>query len=102
MPLAKLEVFEPELVSLASFGKTLAHPARIAILQFLAQRQDEVASMDIVNSLPLSQPACSRHLSELVKVGLLVSRPSGSYVYYRLEPKALESFCEGMSNALHP
>jgi len=100
MPQPKLEAFDPKLVALAGFGKALSHPARIAILQFLAGRK-EAASMDIVGALPLSQPACSRHLSELVKVGLLRSRTAGSRVFYRLESRALGSFCRAMSAALH-
>jgi DNA-binding transcriptional ArsR family regulator len=60
MPVAKLEAFEKPLVELAGFARALAHPARIRILGELAGR-GEVACMEIVNALPLSQPACSRH-----------------------------------------
>ena len=101
MPPPNLKAFDPKLVALASFGKALSHPARIAILQYLS-KWEEVASMDIVGALPLSQPACSRHLSELVKVGLLRTRSSGSNVFYRLESKTLASFCSAMSATLHP
>lgn len=100
MPRPKLEDFDPKLVALASFGKALSHPARIAILRLLA-KHEETASMNIVAALPLSQPACSRHLTELVKVGLLKTRVAGSHVYYRLETKALNSFCRAMSASLH-
>ncbi len=100
MPLAKLEAFPSQLVELSAFARALSHPARISILQYLAPLK-EAASLDIVAHLPLSQPACSRHLSELVKVGLLHSRPSGSNVFYRLEQNALNQFCRSMSAALH-
>ena len=49
----------------------LAHPARIRILQHLAGR-GEVPCMDIVAAVPLSQPACSRHINDLRKAGLLM------------------------------
>jgi ArsR family transcriptional regulator len=101
MPQPKLEDFDPGLVALAGFGKALSHPARIAILRLLAGGR-EAASMDIVDALPLSQPACSRHLAELVKAGLIRSRSAGSRVFYRLEPKAVASFCSAMSTTLHP
>lgn len=101
MPLAKLEVFEDESVNLAAFAKALAHPARIRILQHLAGR-GEVPCMDIVAVVPLSQPACSRHISELCKAGLLKSRVWGSNVFYRIDEPALEQFCRGMNKALHP
>lgn len=101
MPQAKLEMFDGSMVSLSAFARALSHPARIAILRFLASRE-EAPSLEIVASLPLSQPACSRHLSELVKAGLLSSRPDGNHVFYRLERKSLSRFCEAMSATLHP
>lgn len=101
MPVAKLEAFEKDSVGLAAFAKALAHPARICILRFLAGR-GEVPCMEIVAALPLSQPACSRHVNELRKAGLLKSRVSGSNVLFELDESALNHFCQGMNQALHP
>lgn len=101
MPLAKLEAFEESTVRLAVFAKALAHPARIEILKFLAGR-GEVACMDIVAALPLSQPACSRHINELKRVGLLKSRVGGNHVWFRLDDSKLGTFCEAMGRTLHP
>jgi DNA-binding transcriptional ArsR family regulator len=100
MPLAKLEVFDDALVSLSGFAKALSHPARLSILQHLA-REKEMACQSIVDALPLSQAACSRHVAELVKAGLVKFRNHGNYVYYRIERKALSQFCKSMSAALH-
>lgn len=101
MPLAKLEAFDATSVNLAAFAKALAHPARICILRFLAGR-GEVPCMEIVAALPLSQPACSRHVNELRKAGLLKSRVSGSNVLFELDESALNLFCQSMNHALHP
>lgn len=101
MPVAKVEVFEKGSVRLAAFAKALAHPARICILRFLAGR-GEVPCMEIVAALPLSQPACSRHVNELRKAGLLKSRVSGSNVLFELNESALNQFCQSMNHALHP
>lgn len=101
MPVAKVEVFEKSSVCLAAFAKALAHPARICILRFLASR-GEVPCMEIVAALPLSQPACSRHVNELRKAGLLKSRVSGSNVLFELNESALNQFCQSMNQALHP
>lgn len=101
MPLARLDVFEKESVDLAAFAKALAHPARIRILQYLAGR-GEVPCMDIVAALPLSQPACSRHVNELRKAGLLKSRLHGSNVFFRLDESVLGQFCQKMNLTLHP
>ncbi len=100
MPLPKLEDFDPKLVQLSQFARALSHPARVAILRFLGKR-GEIAAMEIVGELPLSQPACSRHLRELVSVGLIKARTSGSHVFYRLEARALDRFCQAMSKTLH-
>jgi DNA-binding transcriptional ArsR family regulator len=97
---AKLEKFDPRLVGLAAFARALSHPARIAILRQLIPGR-ETPAMTIVKSLPLSQPACSRHLAELVKAGLLKSRDSGSHVYYRIEQSNLDQFCREMAAILH-
>ncbi len=101
MPLAKLEAFDKTSVGLSAFAKALAHPARIRILRFLAGK-GEVPCMDIVAALPLSQPACSRHVNELRKAGLLKSRVSGSNVLFRIDDAALKRFCRTMNETLHP
>lgn len=100
MPLAKLEVFEKSSVDLAAFAKALAHPARICILRYLAGR-GEVPCMDIVAALPLSQPACSRHINELRKAGLLKSRCRGSNVFFRIDESMMAAFCKAMNDSLH-
>ena len=101
MPVAKLEAFDKSAVSLAAFAKALAHPARICILRHLAGK-GEVPCMDIVAALPLSQPACSRHVNDLRKAGLLKSRSVGNQVLFRIDETALNRFCAAMNQTLHP
>ena len=101
MPHAKLHAFEKPTVALSAFARALAHPARICILQYLSGR-GEVPCMNIVAALPLSQPACSRHINELRRAGLLKSRSRGSHVFFRLNEAALAAFCSRMNAALHP
>jgi DNA-binding transcriptional ArsR family regulator len=101
MPLAKLHAFDGSTVGLAGFARALSHPARIHILRFLAGK-GEVPCMDIVAALPLSQPACSRHINELRKAGLLKSRVRGSNVFFRIDDTALKRFCKAMNETLHP
>jgi ArsR family transcriptional regulator len=100
MPLAKLDAFDAGIVQLSAFAKALSHPARIEILRHLAHG-GEVCCSDLVAALPLSQPASSRHIAELVKAGLLKMRPHRSQVFYRLEKKALNQFCRSMAKTLH-
>ena len=70
MGLTKTEGFTKNQLDTAALAKALAHPARIAILQFLASRQACVCG-DIVDELPLSQSTVSQHLKELKTAGLI-------------------------------
>jgi ArsR family transcriptional regulator len=101
MPVAKLEAFESKPVELAAFARALSHPARICILRHLADK-GEVPCMELVAALPLSQPACSRHINELRKAGLLKARANGSNVFFKLDASALKRFCQSMNQTLHP
>lgn len=55
---------------LASFAKAMGHPARIAILQFLAQQRCCFFG-DIHEVLPISKATVSQHLKELKESGLI-------------------------------
>lgn len=101
MARAKTEVFEGRLVELAVFAKALGHPARIEILRHLAVAGEQPC-MAIVEVLPLSQPACSRHINELLRVGLLESRSVGTQILFRIRKQALGAFCSLMNQTLHP
>lgn len=101
MARAKIDKFDPALVELAGFAKVLGHPARIEILRYLAVH-GELPCMAIVKHLPLSQPACSRHINELLKVGLLESRTERTRIHFRIRKQALRAFCATMNETLHP
>ena len=55
---------------LARFAKAMGHPARIAILKFLAL-QNECFFGDIHEVLPISKATVSQHLAELKSAGLI-------------------------------
>ena len=71
---------------LAKYAKALAHPARIAILQFLAKQQSCVCGQ-IVDELPLSQSTVSQHLKELKEAGLIQGEIEGVKVCYCINDK---------------
>jgi ArsR family transcriptional regulator len=62
--------------------KALAHPIRLAIVQFLAK--EEKCVCDIVEYVGTSSSNISKHLSIMKKVGILSDRKEGLSVYYRL------------------
>jgi DNA-binding transcriptional ArsR family regulator len=87
MGLSKTEEFTKAQNDVAALAKALGHPARIAILQFLASRTSCVCG-DIVDELPLSQSTVSQHLKELKKVGLIKGEIEGPSVCYCIDAKA--------------
>lgn len=80
----KLEGFESATVELAATMKALGHPARIAILQLLLERQACVCG-SIVDALPLSQATVSQHLAALKLVGLIKGTIDGPRVCYCID-----------------
>jgi len=84
MTYPKTESFTTELQELAAFAKVLSHPARIAILDFLAE-QNQCVSGDITDEIPLSRTTVSQHLQELKNAGLVHGTITGTRIYYCLE-----------------
>lgn len=70
---------------LATIAKALGHPARVAILRLLAQRQACVCG-ELVTELPLAQSTVSQHLKELKAAGLVQGEIDGPRVCYCLDP----------------
>jgi ArsR family transcriptional regulator len=62
--------------------KGLADPTRLRIMNLLLQ--GELCVCDIQRVLGASQPNVSRHLNYLKHSGLVLDRPEGFRVYYRL------------------
>lgn len=56
--------------TLAGFAKALGHPARIAIMKFLA-KQETCYFGDIHEELPIAKATVSQHLSALKEAGLI-------------------------------
>ena len=94
--LAKTDAFESRLVTLAELGKALSHPARIAILELLAKKEQCLCG-DLVDELPLAQPSVSRHLKALKDAGLIKGEIDGPRSCYCLNREALTPLYEDLS-----
>lgn len=79
----KTEVFTNELQELAKFTKVLSHPARLAILKYLADTKTCISG-DISDYLPLSRSTVSQHLKELKEFGLIKGEIDGLKINYCL------------------
>ncbi len=64
----------------ADILRTVAHPARLRIIDFLEQGEKPVAQICIRLGAP--QPSVSQHLNLMKAKGILASRRNGSQVLY--------------------
>lgn len=96
MAINKKEAFAPELLEMAEFAKALSHPARIAILQTLAEKQMCICG-DIVEIMPLAQATVSQHLKELKNAGLIKGEVEGKKSCYCIDWQALKKFSNKMN-----
>ena len=74
MAIHKKEAFLQKEQDLAAFAKAISHPARIAILKVLAQKNECICG-EIVEILPLAQSTVSQHLKALKQAGLIDGAP---------------------------
>lgn len=66
---------------MARYAKALGHPARIAILDFLAE-QESCYFGDIHEELPIAKATVSQHLKELKEAGLIQGEIEAPKVRY--------------------
>lgn len=91
MAFHKKNEFTQKEQDLAAFAKALSHPARIAILKVLAQKNECICGQ-IVEELPLAQSTVSQHLKELKNAGLIEGAVDGPRSCYCINWKAFEKF----------
>jgi len=89
MAYSKTDLFDSKLNSTAVLFKALAHPARLAILQYLAETKVCITG-DISDELPLSRTTVNQHLKELRNVGLIQGHVEGVKVNYCLNPPRIK------------
>ena len=98
---AKTDLFPPDLARLAGAAKALGHPARLAILQTLAERGTCVCG-EVVGELPLAQATVSQHLKALKAAGLIRGELDGPRSCYCLDGAALRALSGELSRFLGP
>ena len=86
MGATKTTLFTKKQNDLANMAKAIAHPARIAILQYVLITRGCVCG-SLVEELGLAQPTISQHLKELKNAGLIQGTVDGTSVCYCINPK---------------
>ncbi len=89
----KSENFDEEIQKIARFSKSISHPARLAILRYLAETKTCISG-DISDYLPLSRTTVSQHLKELRDIGLIHGEIDGLKINYCLCNETIESYLD--------
>jgi len=87
----KSEKFDGSLQDIARFAKVISHPARLAILKYLAETKSCISG-DISDYLPLSRTTVSQHLKELRDIGLIHGEIDGLKINYCLCSNEIERY----------
>lgn len=83
MIMNKSEKFDASLQTLARFTKALSHPARLSILEYIAETETCISG-DISDIIPLGRSTVSQHLKELKQAGLITGEIDGLKINYCL------------------
>lgn len=97
MALNKKEDFKKTEIELSDFAKAISHPARIAILKTISDK-DTCICGEIVEVLPLAQSTVSQHLKELLKAGLIEGTIEGTKSCYCINWKTFARFAFSFNN----
>ena len=86
MGVTKTNLFTEEQNNIALISKVFAHPARVAILQYLL-KANTCINGDLVNELGLAQATISQHLREMKQIGIIQGTIEGVSVSYCINPE---------------
>lgn len=81
MGITKTSLYTEQENELAIYAKAFAHPARIAIIQYLL-RMNACINNDLVQEIGLAQATISQHLKELKEAGIIQGTISGTSMNY--------------------
>ena len=77
----KKNQYTPYQEKIAGYGKALSHPARVFIMNYLANNTDRCCySGDMAENLPIARSTLSEHLKELKKAGLIQGEINPPYI----------------------
>lgn len=91
MGASKLDIYSERINKMAIIAKVFAHPARLAILQYISKQESCICN-DIVDEIGLSQPTISQHLKVINDAGLLKGNFEGKSICYCLNLERFQEF----------
>ena len=98
MGVTKTDLFTDSQNEISQVAKALAHPARVAIIDYLL-KSNACINGDLVEELGLAQATISQHLKELKSIGIIQGTIEGVSVSYCINPVRWEEV-KGLFNGL--
>ena len=97
MGASKLDIYTDQINEIAAFAKVFAHPARVAILQYISKQENCICN-DIVDEIGLAQATISQHLKVINEAGLLKGNFEGKSVCYCLNTIRFKEFQDAFNS----
>jgi ArsR family transcriptional regulator, arsenate/arsenite/antimonite-responsive transcriptional repressor len=82
---------DDEAEATAELFKALGDPARVRIVNRLANSAEPVCVCHLIEPLGLSQPTVSHHMKKLLDAGLVEREQRGKWAYFNLVPEAVRT-----------
>lgn len=97
---AKTENFNISQQGISMAAKLLAHPARVAILEYISS-QNACITGDLFSEIPLSRATIHQHLKALKEAGWIKGSISGSKICYCVDFDVLNNDTEFLLELLN-
>lgn len=97
MGVTRTDLYTEQQNELALAAKALAHPARIAIIDFLL-KTNTCINGDLVLEIGLAQATVSQHLRELKEIGIIQGRIDGASISYCINPARWNEIKQNFNN----
>ena len=82
----------------AAMAKAVAHPVRVAVLEFV--KDGEQCVCDIAQTVGTERSNLSKHLSIMVNAGVLASRKEGLKVMYSIKTPCVLKFLDCLKDCI--
>jgi ArsR family transcriptional regulator, arsenate/arsenite/antimonite-responsive transcriptional repressor len=90
-PLVREPLSAGQAVDLARVFKAMGDPVRLRLLSLIASHEGgEACVCDLSEVFELTGPTISHHLKVLREAGLITGDRRGTWIYYRVQPDALQ------------
>jgi ArsR family transcriptional regulator, arsenate/arsenite/antimonite-responsive transcriptional repressor len=89
--MTKKQIYRIDQEKMARYCKALAHPARVFIMDYLANNLNKCCySGDMAEELPIARSTLSEHLNELKRAGLIQGEINAPFIKYCINRSSWE------------